>query len=602
MRNLKEPENNQKQAFRTLITLMGYLWPYAQLGLKARVVGTMGFLIISKAANVTVPIFYKKSINALSAPALDIIIVPIGFLLAYGVAKVLAQAFNELKDALFAKVAQRAIRTVGLETFRHLHRLSLRFHLDKKMGGLSRSIVRGIQAIDTILQFSMFNIVPTCVEIAMVCGMLLFLYDPIFMALMLVTVVAYVWYTIAVTEWRTVFVRAMNKVDNEANDKAIDSLLNYETVKYFGNEYHDERRFDASLQVYEKVTVKSKVSLSVLNIGQGVIMAIGLSALMIMAAYRVAGGTMTLGDLVLVNAYLIQLYAPLNVLGFAYRNIKTSLVDVEQMFAFLKVEPEIFDKPNAKPLKVKKGEIVFEDVSFSYNPERIVLHNLSFTVPEGKTLAIVGASGAGKSTISRLLFRFYDPTSGTIRIDGQDIKGVTQDSLRKSIGVVPQDTVLFNDTIFYNIAYGKPDATLEEVEKAAQLAEIQSLIKELPEGYNTSVGERGLKLSGGEKQRVAIARTILKNPPILLFDEATSALDTKTEKAIQVQLKVISKNHTTLIIAHRLSTVIDADEIIVLDRGRVIERGTHKKLLRMKGPYAKMWQRQQEGRPSSQPL
>ncbi|MBL0941989.1 MAG: ABC transporter ATP-binding protein/permease [Alphaproteobacteria bacterium] len=587
-------QNISPSSLRALKTLLIYLWPSNEAGLKARIVGAMTLLIFSKAINVSVPIFYKKSIDALSNPTLSLVIVPIGFLIAYGVARILAQAFNELKDALFAKVSQRSIRTAGLETFRHLHQLSLRFHLDRKTGGLSRAIEKGIQAIDTILQFSMFNIVPTIIEILFVCCMLWTFYETIFMVLTLVTVIIYIWYTLAITEWRTTFVRDMNRVDSEANAKAIDSLLNYETVKYFGNETHEEQRFDASLKIFEKAAVKSKVSLSTLNIGQGIIIALGSSTIMILAAYRIIKGTMTLGDLVLVNAYLIQLYMPLNILGFAYRSIKMALVDIEQMFGFLEVKPEVSDQPAAPDLQISKGEIVFDDVSFGYNSDRIVLHNLSFTVPPGKTLAIVGSSGAGKSTISRLLFRFYDVKHGSIRIDGQDIRNVTQHSLRKAIGIVPQDTVLFNDTIFYNIAYGNPHATFEEVQKAARLAEIHSFISELPAGYDTAVGERGLKLSGGEKQRIAIARTILKNPLIFLFDEATSALDTHTEKAIQVQLKAMSANHTTLIIAHRLSTVIDADEIIVLDKGRIIERGTHQDLLKINSHYAKMWLRQQE--------
>jgi ABC-type transport system involved in Fe-S cluster assembly fused permease/ATPase subunit len=602
MQNSQDSKNYSKFSLRALKTLLIYLWPPNEAGLKARILGAMTLLILSKAINVSVPIFYKKSIDALSNPTLSLIVIPIGFLVAYGVARILAQAFNELKDALFAKVSQRAIRMAGLVTFRHLHQLSLRFHLDRKTGGLSRAIEKGIQAIDTILQFSMFNIVPTLIEILFVCAMLWVFYETIFMVLTLVTVVIYIWYTLAITEWRTIFVRDMNRVDSEANAKAIDSLLNYETVKYFGNEHHEEQRFDASLKIFEKAAVKSKVSLSVLNIGQGIIIALGSSTIMIMAAYRITKGTMTLGDLVLVNAYLIQLYMPLNILGFAYRSIKMALVDIEQMFGFLEVKPEVSDQPEAPALRISKGEITFDDVSFGYNSDRIVLHNLSFTVPAGKTLAIVGSSGAGKSTISRLLFRFYDVKSGSICIDGQDIRNVTQHSLRKAIGIVPQDTVLFNDTIFYNIAYGNPNATFEDVERAARLAEIHSFINELPAGYDTAVGERGLKLSGGEKQRVAIARTILKNPPIFLFDEATSSLDTRTEKAIQLQLKAISANHTTLIIAHRLSTVIDADEIIVLDKGRIIERGTHQDLLKLENHYARMWSRQQEALEKQSPL
>ncbi len=587
----------------TLATLLPYLWPREAWPLRLRVIAAVVFLVAAKGINVAVPWFYKQAVDGLAgAGAAAIVAVPVTMLVAYGVARVLAQMFGELRDAVFARVAQRAIRQAALETFRHLHRLSLRFHLDRKTGEVSRAIERGTSGIEFLLSFMLFNVLPTLLEIVLVAAILWALFGPAYALVTLVCIGGYIAWTLVVTEWRTKFRRAMNETDNAAHTKAIDSLLNFETVKYFGNEAHEARRFDDALRAYEVAAVKSKVSLSLLNIGQGAVITVGLIALMLMAGYEVAGGTMTVGDFVMVNTYLIQLYLPLNFLGFVYREIKRSLTDLETMFRLLGEPAEIGDAADAKPLVPNGGEIVFDDVSFAYDPRRVVLSGVSYRVAAGATLAIVGASGSGKSTISRLLYRFYDPTSGSIRIDGQDIRGVTQDSLRAAVGIVPQDTVLFNDTIAYNIAYGRPGATASEVERAARLARIDDFVRSLPDGYATMVGERGLKLSGGEKQRVAIARTILKDPSILVFDEATSALDTHTEREIQASLREVSAGRTTLVIAHRLSTVVDADEILVLDSGRVIERGRHGELLAQGGRYADMWRRQQQVREAQEIL
>ena len=592
---MPEDPSGRQGDLRTIATLLPYLWPPGERELRLRVVVAVLFLVAAKGVNVAVPVFYKHAVDLLTAgSAAQLVAVPIMLVVAYGVARVLAQAFGELRDALFAKVAQRAIRQAGLRTFEHLHRLSLRFHLDRRTGAISRAIERGTKGIEFVLNFMLFNILPTLLEILLVCGILWSLYGIWYALVTFVCIGGYITWTLVVTEWRTKFRRVMNETDSEAHTKAVDSLLNFETVKYFGNEAHEARRFDSSLQAYEAAAVKSKVSLSLLNVGQGSIIGVGLIALMLMAGNGVVKGTMTIGDFVLVNAYLVQLFMPLNFLGFVYREIKRSLTDMESMFALLDEQAEIADNPDARPLAADGGEIVFDDVSFAYDPRRPVLADVSFTVPPGKTVAIVGASGAGKSTISRLLYRFYDATSGKISIDGQDIREVTQDSLRAAIGIVPQDTVLFNDTIFYNIAYGRPGAPPSEIERAAKLARIHDFVVGLPDGYDSTVGERGLKLSGGEKQRVAIARTILKAPRILLFDEATSALDTHTEKEIQASLREVSAGRTTLIIAHRLSTVVDADEILVLDDGRIVERGRHAQLLALDGHYADMWARQQE--------
>jgi ATP-binding cassette subfamily B protein len=586
------PKGTTREDLRSLVKLAPYLWPKGEPGLRGRVAAAIAFLIAAKLVNVYVPILYKKAVDALSAP--EVLVLPVALVLGYGLARMGAQAFTELREAIFSRVEQHAVRLVGLSTFRHLHRLSLRFHLERQTGGMSRAIERGIRGVEFLLSFMLFNLVPTLFEILLVCGVLWHFYEARFAAATFVTIVVYVVYTTMVTDWRVKFRREMNERDSEANTKAIDSLLNYETVKYFANEEHEAQRFDRALRAYERAAVKSQTTLSLLNVGQGFIISVGLVLMMLMAGQGVVAGTMTVGDFVLVNTYLLQLYMPLNFLGMVYRNIKQSLTDLEKMFQLLGVRPEIEDPPGAPPLGVPRGEIVFEDVHFRYDERRPILKGVSFRVPPGRTLAIVGPSGSGKSTIARLLFRFYDIERGAIRIDGQDIREVTQDSLRRAIGVVPQDTVLFNDTIRYNIAYGRPGAADGEVEEAARLARIDEFVRRLPDGYATPVGERGLKLSGGEKQRVAIARVILKAPRILVFDEATSALDTKTERAIQTSLDEVSVDRTTLVIAHRLSTVVDADEILVLDDGEVRERGNHAELLARGGAYAEMWRRQQE--------
>jgi ABC-type transport system involved in Fe-S cluster assembly fused permease/ATPase subunit len=585
----------RKGDLATIRSLLPYLWPKGESRLRARVVLSLLCLLVAKLATVYVPILYKRAVDALTPdPAGAALAVPLALILAYGIVRIGSAAFSELRDALFEKVAQRAIRRVALETFGHLHRLSLRFHLDRRTGGVTRAIERGTNGIGFLLSFMLFNILPTLLEIGLVCAVLWGLYAPSFALVTLVTLVAYVAFTIGVTEWRTRFVRELNDIDTETSVRSVDALLNYETVKYFGNEAYEAARYDESLQRYERAAVRTRTTLSFLNMGQGLIIAIGVTILMIMAARGVVEGTLTIGDFVLVNTYLIQLYQPLNFLGFVYRQIKQSLVDMEAMFALLGEDVEVEDAPGARPLRVERGEVVFRDVVFGYGPDRTILEGVSFTVPAGKRVAIVGPSGAGKSTISRLLFRYYDVNGGAVEIDGQDVREVTQASLRAAIGIVPQDTVLFNDTIYHNIAYGRPSASREEVERAAQLARIHDFVATLPEGYETKVGERGLKLSGGEKQRVAIARTILKDPPILVFDEATSALDTRTEKEIQASLDEVARGRTTLVIAHRLSTVVDAEEIVVLEGGRVVERGRHGELIARGAVYADMWRRQQE--------
>lgn len=591
--NMQTPPKGDGRRKGPIRALLPYVWPQGMWSIRMRVLGALLALAGSKIANVYVPLIYKQAVDMLSGEAAAVIALPMGLLLAYGGARVLSVGFSELREALFARVAQRAMRQVALRVFRHLHALSLRFHLDRQTGGLSRVIERGVKGIEFLLAFMLFNILPTIFEILLVCGILWSLFNIWFAAVTFVTIVSYIVFTMLVTEWRIKFRREMNDRDTEANTKAIDSLLNYETVKYFGNEEHEARRYDMSMQAYENAAVQSTVSLAALNVGQGVIIAAGLVVIMLMAGNGVVAGHMTLGDFVLVNTYLIQLYLPLNFLGFVYRNIRQSVTDMADMFRILDIDREVADSPDAPDLAVANGEVRFEGVDFSYDARRPILKDVSFSVPSGKTVAIVGHSGAGKSTISRILYRFYDVAGGRVLIDGQDIRAVRQESLRAAIGIVPQDTVLFNDTIAYNIGYGRAGAARDEILEAARLARIHDFITGLPDGYDSMVGERGLKLSGGEKQRVAIARAILKGPKILLFDEATSALDSQTEREIQESLREVSADRTTLVIAHRLSTVVDADEIVVLREGRVVERGSHDALLVERGEYYSLWQRQQ---------
>ena len=590
-----DPNYKSDGHWTTLRELSPYLWREGRGDLKARVVAALVLLVAAKLTNVYVPIILKMAVDRLGSGADALVVAPIGLLIAYGLARVGALGFGELRDSLFARVAQNAIREVALKTFRHLHALSLRFHLERQTGGLTRAIDRGVKGIEFLLFFVVFNVLPTLVEVGLVAGILWYMLDFRFAAITLVVIVAFVIFTFKVTAWRIGIRRQMNEADNTANTRAVDSLLNYETVKYFGNEEHEARRLDKGLRSYEEAAVKSRYSLSMLNAGQSVIIAFGITLMMILAAQGVAAGTMTVGDFVMVNAYLLQLAMPLNFLGTVYREIKQSLVDLELLFKLTHEDAEIRDKPGAPDLKVEGGEVRFESVDFDYDPRRKVLRDVSFAVPPGNRVAIVGPSGAGKSTISRLLFRFYDVNAGSIKIDGQDIREVNQQSLRAAIAIVPQDTVLFNDTLYYNISYGRPSASREEIEAAAKLARIDEFIRQLPDGYETTVGERGLKLSGGEKQRVAIARAILKQPAIFLFDEATSSLDTATEREIQQSLSEVSQDRTTLVIAHRLSTIVDADEIIVLQQGQIAERGNHQDLLERDGVYAQMWARQQAG-------
>ena len=596
--------------FRTLGHLWPYIWPSERTDLKLRVGAAMVLLLLAKLATITVPFTFKWATDALAgqgdtAPETWLgwlIAAPILMTIGYGGARVLMALLTQARDGVFAKVAMHAVRRLAYIAFVHMHKLSLRFHLERKTGGLTRVLERGRNAIEIIVRMVVLQLMPTIIELGLIVVVLLYAFDWRYVLVVVGTVALYMAYTYQATEWRITIRRRMNESDTDANVKAIDSLLNYETVKYFNAEEREAARYDRAMERYERASVQSYGSLAVLNAGQAIVFTAGLTATMVMCAVGIRNGTNTIGDFVMINAMMIQLYQPLNFMGMVYREIKQAVTDIELMFSILARKPEIEDKPEARPLEVTNGTIRFEDVAFAYDPERLILKGLNFEVPAGKTIAIVGPSGAGKSTISRLLFRFYDVTGGRIVIDGQDIRDVTQSSLRRALGMVPQDTVLFNDTIRYNIRYGRWDASDDEVEEAARLAQIDGFIRLAPKGYETEVGERGLKLSGGEKQRVAIARTILKQPPILLLDEATSALDSHTEKEIQDALERVSENRTTLVIAHRLSTIVGADEIIVLDQGSIVERGTHLELLARGGLYASMWNRQREAEEAREKL
>ena len=582
---------SRSRDWATIRTLLPYLWEY-----RSRVVLAMLCLIGAKLANVGVPLILKNIVDGLSVKD-QVLALPVALLVAYGLLRLSTTVFTELRELLFSRVTQRAVRKIALQVFRHLHALSLRFHLARHTGGLTRDIERGTRGISTLISFALFSIFPTLIEIAMVTGILLIKYEWIFVGITFGTLIVYIAYTIGITEWRTNHRRTMNELDSKANTRAVDSLLNYETVKYFGNENYEAHRYDESMQRYERAAIKSQSSLSLLNIGQSTIIAIGVSLIMWQATVGVVDGRLTIGDLVLVNAFMIQLYIPLNFLGVVYREIKQSIADMERLFALIHENAEVRDAPGAKPLDPGTGRnlaVAFKHVDFAYEPDRQILFDVDFAIAPGKTCAVVGPSGSGKSTLARLLYRFYDVNGGRITINRQDIRAIQQTSLRAEIGIVPQDTVLFNDTIEYNIGYGRPGATKDDVIAAARAAHIYDFIVSTPQGMNTMVGERGLKLSGGEKQRVAIARAILKNPRILIFDEATSALDSNAEKAIQAELRKIAENRTTLVIAHRLSTIVDADTILVLDRGRIVERGTFAELLSAQGVFAQMWALQQE--------
>ncbi len=581
--NIKESKD-----WKAIKSLLPYLWDF-----KTRVIIALGLLLLAKFANVAIPMALKNGIDALDPQQQDIIYLPVAMFVLYGVLRLASSLFSEFRDALFAKVIYRSVRNIAGNVFSHLHQLSLRFHLQRQTGGISRDIERGTRGISFLLNFMIFNIVPTLVEIGLVMIILLTHYDAIFAIITTATIIIYIVYTLIITEWRMRYRRVMNDMDSQANNHAIDSLLNYETVKYFNNEHFEREKYDEKLAKWETSAVKNQISLSMLNSGQGLIIAVGITLLMVLAGQGVVDGTLTIGDLVLINAYLLQLYLPLGFLGFVYREIRHSLADMERMFSLLEQPLETPDKHDAVPLQVTKGKIEFNHIDFHYEPNREILHNIDFTISGGQKVAIVGSSGSGKSTLMRLLFRFYDPQSGSIKIDGTDIRNVTQTSLRQSIGVVPQDTVLLNSTIYDNIQYGNPSVNKSAVIDAAKQAHIHDFISQLPDKYNSLVGERGLKLSGGEKQRIAIARTLLKNPDILIFDEATSALDSQSEKSINQELQRLSKGKTTLVIAHRLSTVTDADLIIVLDQGKIIEYGHHTELLSKQSTYSKMWALQQ---------
>jgi ABC-type transport system involved in Fe-S cluster assembly fused permease/ATPase subunit len=606
MQDLPQTRSDALMAARTghltvLRELAPYIWPAGRPDLRLRVVMALVALIIAKAITLMVPIAYKAVVDLLTGEAtgkeitaVGLAASPVFLIVAYGVGRVMMVLFAQFRDVWFTVVAQHAVRELANRTFRHLHALSLRFHLERRTGGLNRVIERGVTGVDTIVRMAVLNSIPTAFELLMISGLVAYYFGWIYVLVVLLTVGLYVAFTFWASERRIAIRRDMNESDTEAHAKAVDSLLNYETVKYFGNEDHETRRFDSSMARYERAAIRTYTSLGMLNTGQAVIFTLGTVICVLLAARDVASGALTIGEFVMINAILMQLYLPLNFMGMVYREIKQGLIDIETMFALLHEPPEIVDRPGAKPLRVTKGEIKFENVSFAYDPERQILKNVSFEVPAGKMVAIVGPSGAGKSTISRILFRFYELTGGRVLIDGQNISDVTQSSLRAAIGMVPQDTVLFNDTILYNIRYGRPEASDAEVREAARLAQIHDFIMTLPQGYDSLVGERGLKLSGGEKQRVAIARTILKSPPILMLDEATSALDSHTEKEIQDALERVARERTSLVIAHRLSTVVHADNIIVLDHGEIVEHGTHPELLARGGLYASLWARQRE--------
>ncbi|UCC57389.1 MAG: ABC transporter ATP-binding protein/permease [Gammaproteobacteria bacterium] len=586
----------------TLRKLLPFLWNY-----RGRVVFALAFLILAKIANVGIPLVLKEIVDRLEVTGGIEVILPLAFLLLYGALRLASSLFNELRDSLFARVRHGATRNISVKVLEHLHKLSLRYHLDRKTGGLSRDIERGARSISSLLNYMVFSLLPTLVEITLIAGILLSNYSVWFAVITFVSVIVYIAFTMKITEWRMKYRVAMNAMDSTANTQAIDSLLNYETVKYFGNETHELLRYDDSLQQWEGAAVKSQTSLSTLNFGQAIIIAIGVTLIMILAAQGVVNGTMTLGDLVLVNAFLLQLFIPLNFLGIVYSQVKHALADMQLMFDVLKKEPEITDSADARELDTGNAGVRFENVFFAYEKNRPILHGISFSIPPGRKVAVVGPSGAGKSTLARLLFRFYDTSDGRILINDQDIRSVTQDSLRRAIGIVPQDTVLFNESLYYNIAYARPSASRSDIEQAARLANIHDFIMSLPQEYDTVVGERGLKLSGGEKQRVAIARAILKNPQILVFDEATSSLDSHSEQVILAALREVAAHHTTLVIAHRLSTIVDADLILVMDAGRIVEQGSHQSLLAAEGYYARLWTLQQEERqhalpPDSKPV
>jgi len=587
----QERAHGDRRDWRNLRGMLPFLWEF-----RGRAVFALSCLVLAKVANVGVPLVLKELVDAFENAGEELLALPVALLLGYGALKLSSSLFNELRDVVFARVRYRAMRRLSTRVLTHLHNLALRFHLERQTGAISRDLERGTRSVSSILNYMAFSILPILVEFLLVAAVLLTGYDPVFTLVTFGTVAVYIGFTFAITEWRMDFRHQMNRLDSQANNQAFDSLINYETVKYFNNERLELERFDGTLQEWEEYAVKSQTSMSLLNFGQGAIIAVGITVIMFFAVDGVAQGSMSVGDLVLVNAFMLQLFIPLNFLGVVYRQIKYALADMDLIFKLLEREPEIRDRPGAKELTLSGGGVRFEAVDFHYQPERPILHGVNFTIEPGQNLAVVGHSGAGKSTLSRLLYRFYEISGGRILIDGQDIREVTQESLRRAIGIVPQDTVLFNDGIYYNIAYGRPEASREEVERAAELAHIRDFIEGLPDGWETVVGERGLKLSGGEKQRVAIARAILKRPRILIFDEATSSLDSRTEQAIQETLREVAEDHTTLVIAHRLSTVVDADRILVMEQGRIVEQGSHPELLALDGRYRQMWELQQRER------